>query len=227
MSKIKWARPPVGGPIRIDNCAAVTILWANGSAVFHNNFHASLVTAGPLNPTVAETIFSAIKANAATTAYLAKVHPTYTLAGVHVKDLRAYNNPTIASSGAAIPGTSAGQYMPTDVALAVTLRTQYSGRGFAGRIYLPGITQDNLADQRHWISTTAFQNLVLNFMNAINSAMTTNIGSWVLGRIALAASPDPGAPPPYNQPRPADTIPIQKADFADFRVDSQRKRLGR
>lgn len=227
MSKIKWARPPVGGPIIIPNCAMGVIVWTASGETLHNVLHFSLIPAGPLNPSVAETIFSALKANAATTAWLAKIHPSYSLAGIRVKDLRAGNNPVLASTGVAIPGTSAASNMPTSAALVVTQRTAYSGRGFFGRSYLPGLASDQLSDARHYLTTGAFDTAAINFMNAINAAFSPNIGPWVLGQRALKASPDPNAPPPYNSPRPANTIPIQSVVVTDHRVDSQRKRLGR
>jgi hypothetical protein len=205
----------------------VKILWSQGGITLNNVFHSNLTAAGPLNPTAAESIFSAIKAAAATITWLGHLHTSIQLIGVHVKDLRAANNPTLISSGNATPGTGTGNMIPQDSALVVTLRTAFSGRGFVGRVYLPGLDSTNLADSRHFISTTVFDNAAIGFANAINTAMTPQVGSWVLGRKHLLASPDPAAPPPYNSPRPADTIPITAAVLVDHRIDSQRKRLGR
>lgn len=193
----------------------------------HCSIHTALIPAGPLNPNTAETIFAALKANAGTTAFLAKVHPSYQISGVRVKDLRAANNPTLQSTGAAAVGASASTQLPTDVACVVTLRTAQSGRGFVGRIYVPGLAADQLSDSRHWLNTPAFDTIMTGFANAINAAATPSMGSWVIGQRALKANPDPAAPPPYNTARPANTIPIVAAAMADHRVDSQRKRLGR
>jgi len=227
MAHQSWARPPRGGAVVIPNCAEVKILWTQGGMTLNNVFHAALVPAGPLNPSVAETVFAALKAAAATTAWLSHIHPSCSLAGIHVKDLRAANNPTLTSTGVAIPGTGTGTPLPQDNALVVTLVTAFSGKGFVGRAYLPGLDSAQLADSRHYISTGAFDTAVINFANAINSAMTPSIGAWVLGRKYLLANSDPAAPPPYNSPRPADTIPITAAKITDHRVDSQRKRIGR
>jgi hypothetical protein len=227
VAKTKWARPPVGGPIVIPNCSATEIIWSSGSTFFRNTIHSALTAAGPLNPAIAETIFSALKANAATTPFLTHIHPSVSLYGVRVKDMRAANNPKLVSTGAALPGTSTSTPTPLNAALAVTLRTAQSGRGFVGRIYLAGLAADQIADTRHWISTVAFDNAMLNFVNAINSSISASIGQWVIGQRALAASPDPGAPPPYNSPRPANTIPITGPVLVDHKIDSQRKRTGR
>lgn len=228
MAKIKYARPPQKGPIQVPNCAEVKVIWVTAQGTFENVYHTQLSAAGPLAQTVAEAVFSALKANAATTAFLTKVHTTWSLAAVHVKDLRAINMPTIISTGASVLGTSAGLFMPTDVALVVTLRTQYSGRGWVGRTYLGGITQDNLLDSRHWLNTGAFNSIMANYVNAISSA-TVSAGLGPLGVMQrqLLPSPDPTAPPPYNQPRAAHLEPVTSINIASNRVDSQRRRIGR
>jgi hypothetical protein len=190
-----------------------------------NVLHGNLTAAGPLNPGIAESIFSAIKAATSTTTWLTHLHTGISLTGVHVKDLRAAFNPTIESTGVSIPGTSTGGELPQDCASVATLRTAQSGRGFVGRAYLPGLTQDNLADSRHWNSSLG--PAMIAFMNGINTAMTAQGLPWVLAQRALLANTDPNAPPPYNQPRQAAVIPITACAMADTRVDSQRKRLGR
>jgi hypothetical protein len=209
----------------IPNCSEVKIKWTQGGLTLTNVLHGNLTAAGPLNPSVAESIFSAIKANAATTTWLGHVHPTCALSGVEVKDLRAANNPGLVSTGVALPGTSTGGEQAQSVAFVITLHTAFSGKGFFGRAYLPGVAADNLADSRHFANTLGAP--AVAFMNAINSAMTAQGMPWVLAQRALAANTDPGAPPHQQQPRPAGVIPIQSAAANDYRVDSQRRRLGR
>jgi hypothetical protein len=221
----KFPRPPVKGPVVIPNCAEVKIKWTQGGLTLTNVLHGSLTAAGPLNPAIAESIFSAVKANAATTTWLGHVHPSCSLSGVEVKDLRAANNPGLVSTGLAAPGTSAGGEQSQAVAFVITLKTAFSGKGYFGRAYLPGVASDNLADSRHFVNTLGTP--AVAFMNGINAAMTAQGIPWVLGRRALQANTDPAAPPHQQQSRPADTIPIQAAEANDYRIDSQRKRLGR
>jgi hypothetical protein len=227
VAKQHYARPPVAGPVVIPNCAEVKVDWVMGGMTLTNVLHGALTAAGPLNPAMAESIFTALKAAAATTTWLGHLHPSISLVGVRVKDLRQANQPTLASSSAGTVGTGTGTELPQDSALAVTLRTAFSGKGYTGRIYLPGLDSAQLADSRHWISTVAFDNAAIGFANAINTAMTGQGIPWVLGRRALAANTTAGAPPAYAVPRPADTIPIVAAALTDHRIDSQRKRLGR
>lgn len=222
-----YPRPPVKGPVVIPNCAEIKVLWTQGSLTLNNVFHGALTAAGPMNPAVAESIFSALKANTATTTWLGHLSTSISLSGVHVKDLRAANNPTLTSTGLPVLGTGTGSVLPQDNALVITLKTAFSGKGYVGRVYLPGLDSAQLADSRHWISTTVFDNAALGFVNAVNSAMTAQGLPWVLGRRALQANTDPAAPPHLQQNRPADTIPIASAAVTDHRVDSQRRRLGR
>lgn len=228
MAKIKYARPPQKGPLQVPNCAELKLIWTTAQGTFENVFHTNLTAVGPLAPGVAESVFSALKANTATTALLPKLHSTWSLSGVHVKDLRAINLPTYVSTSGSIIGSSAGLFMPVDVALVVTLRTQYSGRGWVGRAYLGGVTQDNLLDSRHWQTGTAFNAIFTNFVQGVSSAANTGgIGPLGIMQRQLLPSPDPTAPPPYNQPRAAHLEPVTAYAIASNRVDSQRRRLGR
>jgi hypothetical protein len=227
MAHKHYPRLPQGGPVVIPNCSEVKLVWTQNGMKLNNVFHGALTVAGPLNPAVAETIFSAIKAANGTTTWMGHLFTGISLSEVHVKDLRAANNPTLVSTGLALPGTGTGTALPQDNALVVTLLTAFSGKGYVGRVYLPGLDSLQLADSRHWISTAGFDNAALGFCNAVNSAMTASGMPWVLGRRKLLANSDPAAPPPYNQNREADTIPITGPKITDHRIDSQRKRLGR
>lgn len=220
-----FPRLPVKGPVVIPNCAEVQIVWTQSQMTLKNVFHGNLTAAGPLSPNIAESIFSALKANAATTTWLGHLATGISLAAVHVKDLRAPYNPTILSTGLSIAGSASDAALPQDCALVVTLRTAQSGKGFVGRTYLPGLTVISLQDSRHFVATLKAP--AEGFVNAINSAMTAQGLPWVIGQRHLAANTDPAAPPSQQVPRNANVIPITKAEAINFRIDSQRKRLGR
>jgi dUTPase len=175
---------------------------------------------------VAETIWSAIKARTETTAWLTHMHPSCSITAVHVKDLRAANNPTISSTSGAIVGTGTGAPLGQTTALCVTERTAFSGRGFVGRVYLPGLVDSTLANARTF-DTVAVTPAAVNFVTGVEAAITPNLGSPVLAQRQLLASTVPGAPPPYNAPRPATTIPITGVNVANPLVDTQRRRAGR
>lgn len=224
MVTIKFGRLPQKGPIVIPNCAMVKVLWTMNGMTLSNVFHGALTAAGPLNPNIAETIFSAIKAAAATTAWMAILSTECELSGVEVKDIRAANNPIIPSTGVALAGSAAGAPISQGSALVVTLATQFSGRGFFGRAYLAGLTGGALATARD--ATQATANAAVAFVSGVNSAMTASGLPMVVAQRLLLASTAPGAPPPYNSNRPAGTIPVQNIRVTDLRLDSQRRRLG-
>jgi hypothetical protein len=222
---VSYPRDPVKGPVVIPNCAEVKFKYTQGGMNVTNVLHGNLTAAGPLNPSIAESIFSAVKANAATTTWFGHLHTGFEFVGVEVKDLRTANMPGLESTGLALAGTGAGAAVPQDCALCITLKTAFSGKGFFGRTYLGGLTVADLADSRHWLSTLGPP--AIAFMNGLNSAMTAQGLPWVVAQRALQANTNPAAPPHQQQPRPAAVVPITGAAATDFRVDSQRRRLGR
>jgi len=212
------------GPVVIPNCAEVKFIYSQGGMNITNVLHGNLTAAGPLNPSVAESIFSAVKANTATTTWFGLLHTGFSFTRVEVKDLRTANQPGLESTGLPLAGTGAGAAAPQDCALCVTLKTAFSGKGFFGRTYLGGLTVNELADSRHWAGTISVP--AIGFMNAMNSAMTAQGLPWVVAQRALQANTDPAAPPHQQQPRPAGVVPITQAAITDLRIDSQRRRLG-
>lgn len=218
------ARKPTRGPVVIPNCAEIVIEWVANEVTFSNVLHSQLVPTGPIDPNVAESIFSGIKAAGSTTAWLAQVHPETRLTKVIVKDLRAANNPGYESTGISTPGTATGTPLSQGTAMCITLRTARSGRGFVGRVYLGGLASGVEETSRNFLSTAC--NLGVQFVTGVQSVITPLLGSPVLAQRAL--DPDPDNPnPAMTQPRAANTVPIVLVNFADTRIDSQRKRLGR
>jgi hypothetical protein len=217
------ARLPVVGPKTIPNCIEVVLSWTSTNRTFHNVLHGNLTAVGPINPGMAETLFSAFKANAATTTWLTHVDANARFAGVAVKDLRAPNNPSYFSTGLVAPGTAAGVPLPLSTSLVATLRTAQSGQGFRGRVYLAGLTDAALA------SAVVFGDQVgtdaVAFLNGINSVMGTNNIPLVVAQSALQAGTHHDGSP--WEARPAGVLPVTAIDIANPRIDSQRKRLGR
>lgn len=218
------ARPPVKGPVIIPNCAELKLKFTQNGVNFSNVLHAELIPTGPINPSVAESIFSGIKAAAATTAWRAFMEANASFAGVEVKDLRAANQTALVSTGAAVSGTGTELAISQGSAMVITLRTDQSGRGFVGRVYLGGIDVSTMANARNF--TTAALNAGVAWVQAINGVVTPLLGRLVLAQRALAADPSSQNPAMTN-PRPAATKPILTVTYADTRIDSQRRRLGR
>lgn len=228
MAKTVFARPPQKGPVVITNGVSVKLLWQANTVTMSIGLGAQVTAAGPLNPGVAETIFSAVKANTATTAWLALCEPGMNFIGVHVKDLRQAYNPTLASSSGVLPGTGTGNPLAQTTAMAITLRTQQSGRGFVGRVYLMGMVSSVLLNSRQFTTGAGSSTATgIAFIQAVQSIIQTNLGPMALLQKQLLASTVPGAPPPYNSIRSSGAIPITAVNVANPDVDSQRRRVGR
>lgn len=217
-------RPPTPPPIVIPNCILVALHFVYPGGEFSNVIHGNLTSVGPLNPALAETLFSAFKANAAIAAWLTNhVVTTVEFARVSIKDMRAGNNPTLLSTGAAAPGGAIGAAAPVQAALVVTHRTAQSGRAFRGRTYLAGLPAGDMADQRTWGSAVGVDGVAT--LNGIQSVMTANqIPMVVAQQHLLAGTTENGAVLPD---RPAAVVPITGFDIANPRIDTQRRRLGR
>src|SRR5215467_11641941 len=124
------------------NTISVKLGWViqgNPNSQF-NVLHGLYTTAGPLSPNIAQNIFAAIVASAATTTFLAHLSPDILLGGVSVRDLRSANNPEIPSTGGGVAGTGTGNMLPVQNATVITLRTAFIGRSFRGRAFLFGYT---------------------------------------------------------------------------------------
>lgn len=215
------ARTPVKGPVVIPNCAEVLVNYTQNGQRMSNVFHGALTAAGPINPNMGETIFSAIKAAAATTTWLTHVDPACSIVGVTVKDLRAPNNTAVESSSGGVPGTGTGSPLSQGSALCITGLTNQSGRGFRGRTYLPGLESASMTSAR--LVTQATADAGVAYVGAINNAMTASGLPMVIAQRALNADPAPGGLPARN----ATTVPVTGFVARDLRIDSQRRRLGR
>lgn len=216
-------RIPVGGPLVIRDCIEVKLHWSDSLGTFANVLHGNLTAVGPINPALAETLFSAFKAHAATVAWLADLATTVSFTGVSIKDLRAAHNPEFPSGGGPAFGTAVGPATSIGSALVVTLRTAQSGREFRGRVYLAGLTQAALASARQWDGLVGSR--ATAFIEGIRSVMSTNSIPMVIAHRALNAEEPvvPGSDPA----RLDGVVPVVSVDIANPRVDTMRRRLGR
>ena len=225
MARIVFARPPAKGPLVIPNAAMVQLLWTMNGRRLRNVLFAQVTAAGPLNPNVAETIFSAIKAAPGTATWLSAITTQCSLDGVFVKDVRAPNFPNISSTTLGVSGSSTSPAISQGSAMAITLRTAFSGRGFVGRVFLPGLTVGMLQNAVQFVDLSQSQGVA--FITAVATAVQNALGPLGVGQRQLLASTNPAAPPPFNAGRNAILITPVTVTSVGLRVDSQRRRLGR
>lgn len=217
------ARPPVAGAVVIPDCLECKLHWLIGGVRCSNVLHGTNSFPAPLDPTLPEQLFSAIKAATSTTAWLALLSPTVSFTGVSVKDLRTANQSELLSTGGAALGTGTGDPLSAGTALVVTHRTQQSGQGYRGRSYLAGMVASTLTDPNSF--SAAANSAALAFLEGVRQVMASNTMPMVVAQRALAAGTHHDGSP--WSARPADVVPVIALDIANPRVDTQRRRLGR
>lgn len=216
-------RPPVKGQFVVPNTVAVWVRWSFAGLEFSQLLHAAYSTAGPLNPNMGTTVFTAI-ANALTTSpLLPLLSPETTLDAVWVKDLRTLNNPWLVSAGGAVAGTGTNPPLPLNVAAVITLVTGLSGKGKEGRSYYAGF--DAATSGSDGRIATPLKNALASFADSVRTILGANgMAGQVIMLRPLAADPL-ATTPPLNQARPAGSQPVLSVAMKDTRWDTQRKRL--
>lgn len=164
----------IAGPTIIANCIEVDLVWnlASGKQV-KNVLHGQVAGGFTATAAVAQAIYAAIIASGSWTAWAAFVHSTAQLAAVNLRDMRTPNMPVVTSTGGATSGTGAASALPPGVSLVVTLRTALAGRGFRGRVYLPGL-DSALLTAATGAATGAANTAALNFITAVQTALTAS-----------------------------------------------------
>lgn len=164
----------IAGPIVIPTAVELDLVWnlASGKQV-KNVLHGIVAGGFAATAPIAQAVYAAIIASGSWTAWAAFLHTTAALAAVNLRDMRAFNMPVVTSTGAATAGTGAGLALPPGVALVVTERTAFAGRGFRGRAYLPGLDSGALVAATG-ASSAAAGTAALNFMTAVQTAMTAS-----------------------------------------------------
>lgn len=112
---------------------------------------------------------------------------------------------------ASTPGTLTGAAMPSEVTIAVSLRTGLTGRSRRGRVYHVGIGETNIIGD---LISEAYQtNIETAYANLITAASAADF-SWVVASFVTG-----GAPRAIGS-----AATIQEVLIVDRIVDSQRKR---
>lgn len=155
----------------VPGAAELKLYWSVNGQLAVNVIGMSITGTPSFGNPLADTIGAAVK-SAFTTQLAAQFATTSSLLRVGIRDLRTDNQPEFRDSGAAVAGTGAGEGLPGSVAMCVTLRTSGAGKSFRGRTYLSGWNEG--ANGANGLITTAAATAGVNFMSAVNGAMTPN-----------------------------------------------------
>ena len=204
----------------IPNCCQIRFRWHDPSKAFLNVFHGNVTAAGPLNPSIGETLFAALKGSSGAVRWLANLPTSTVFDGVDVRDLRSPNNPLLSSTSAAVPGTSATGALPPQVAIAMTLRTAQAGRQFRGRIYFGGLAA--VCDDTTGHIATGPSGDLLAWFNDIFTTLNANGMPMCIGQKELLARPGHGGTTLPH--RPAAAVPVTSYLVRNNIFDTQRRR---
>lgn len=211
----------IAGPVQIPSCAQIRIGWnltdgKKGFNVLYGRY------SGAFAGTVAQAqaMFTALSSGAAWTALAGFLHTTEAIASVDIRDVNTPNAALISSTGAAVPGTSPGTSLPSEVAEVITLRTAFVGPAFRGRLYLPPIASNGLGtgDTIAASAMTAMNNWAATIFTALSAQGYT----WVLGQPARQQYT--GSTGRVHPARAATSTTISTATVRDNHIDSQRRR---
>jgi hypothetical protein len=164
----------IPGPMVIPNCIEVDLLWnlASGKQV-KNVLHGQVAAGFTATAAVAQAVFAAVLASASWTAWRALINSNAQFAGIQLRDLRTANMPFVTSTGVAVAGTGVATALPPGVSLVISERTAQAGRGFRGRIYLPGLDSAAVTAATG-AATPAANTAAVNFVTAVSTALTAS-----------------------------------------------------
>jgi hypothetical protein len=145
---------------------------ASGKQV-KNVLHGQVAGGFAATAAVAQAVYAAIIASASWTAYKPFINAACSLAAVNLRDLRTANMPVVTSTGGATAGTGVATSLPPGVALVISERTALAGRGFRGRVYLPGLDSSAVVAATGAASAAA-NTAAANFVTAVQTALTAS-----------------------------------------------------
>lgn len=214
----------IPGPTIIPNCIQVRLVWSQpNTKVVYNVLHASVAGGFILTVAVVDAVFTALKAAAGTTSWRARVNTGISLTGMDMRDERIANQPLVGSTTAAVAGTGAGGAIPPGDAFCVTLRTASAGRGFRGRVYLPGLDFSALA--AGGVAAAGTMTDAVSFITALQTALSASALTLALAQPARAGYT--GSTGAVHAARAAGTVVISSIVARNNVIDHQRRRAGR
>jgi hypothetical protein len=211
----------VGGKVKIPNAVQVRFRWQIATAKVAVNVLYGR-TGGVPAPTVAQAqaIFAALSTGAQWTALAALLGNTGGFLGVDLRSVHDVDLPIFSSTGALVPGTSATQPLPNEVAIVATFRTAKAGRSGRGRMYVPGWTVDSLATGQ--LIAAATMTALGNWLNTIQGALSAQGYTHCLGLKERKAYN--GSTGTSHPARAATTEPVTAIVLRDNHWDTQRRR---
>lgn len=161
----------MAAPNFLTGSAFLKLYWST-NAQLAMNVLGVVVTGNPtFDQALANTLGTAVK-TAYTTNLATSQAPTASLVRVGIRDYRTANRPEFRDANAAVSGSAAGDALPSQVALCISLRTASTGKSGRGRVYLPGWSEAfNVANG---IASAGIATAAVTFIQAIDTALKSN-----------------------------------------------------
>lgn len=126
----------------IPNCIQVRVRWSlQGVVPAYNVLTAQSGSGTQPTQAIANTVGAAIKAAYTSSGLAAVQATTLGISSIGLRWIGAPNFAEFIDSGGSVVGTGAGDPLPRQIALCVTLRTAMAGKSYRGRVYIPGFTE--------------------------------------------------------------------------------------
>jgi hypothetical protein len=198
----------------VPQAAFLRLIWGvSGVAYAVNVIGVRNASAVAITQALTNTIGAAVKTSFATSGLNAQLATIVTLMNVGLRDIATANKPEFLDAGAAVAGTMAGDMLPPQTALCVTLRTALAGRSFRGRVYLPGWAEG--ANAATGVASAAASTAAAAFMVGVGTALATSgLDGGVVSRPAPLAVP----------PRAGFVTSVSAYVVRDLVWDTQRRR---
>jgi hypothetical protein len=171
-------------PFTVANAGQLRIQWSLGTE-FAVNVMGIVVGSGTFSQATANAVGVAIKGFFTSSGLAAQCHTGTSLARVGLRDRRAPNLPEYLDTAGPTAGTGVGDPLPTQTALAVTLRTALTGRSFTGRVFLGGFSE--ASNDASGLTADAAATAARAFVQAIVGTLQTSGGFAGLGVISRPA----------------------------------------
>lgn len=211
----------VTGPVVIPNTAQIVLYWnLIDGKIGHNVLYGRYSGAFAGSQAQCNSILTGLSSGAQWTAMAAFLATATALNGVSIQDVNTASQAKFVSSVGGGNGTSASTAMPSEVALALTLRTAFVGRQFRGRLFIPGWAT-NAIGASDTVAASAVT-AATNWGGTITSVFAGQGYTFSLGQRARVDYTSPGGV--HHPARAANSIPISQAVCRDNHWDSQRRR---
>lgn len=207
--------------VTITDGVLVRLIWQLGGADFAiNTLHYSAPPLHVVNQLSTNALATAVDQAAIAAPGLPVHWPTnVSLARVTQRDRRSANQPEFAAVVGRV-GTAVGDPLPPATALCITLRTALAGRGFRGRVYLPGWAE--AASDALGQATVAAQTAAVAFITDLQSVTVS--GNTLSLAVARQIRKNPTPPPAQIPIEPGELNQVTVVLSRDLRWETQRRR---